>query len=128
MTDAYDELGNHYVIPVYCVSMPSNIIPDEENPSHLSESKESITEGANLGEQHMIRCRLSTTCKDYKMDVRMGETVGVIKKRLAEDVAIGNIKQRWFFGGKQLYDKMTISETKVPRGYVVQVILPIEDP
>ena len=128
MTDAYDELGNHYVIPVYCVSMPTNIILKEENSCESAESKESIADNANLGEEHMVRCRLSTTCKDQKIDVRMGETVGVVKKRLAKDVDIENLKQRWFYGGKQLHDKMTIAETKVPRGHVIQVILPVDNP
>lgn len=58
----------------------------------------------------------------------MGETVGSVKKKLAKEAELENIKQRWFFGGKQLYDKMTIAETKVPHGYVIQVILPVENP
>ena len=108
--------------------MPTNIILNEETTCGSAESKESLTDDANLGEEHMVRCRLSTTCKDLKMDVRMGETVSTVKKRLATDAEIGNVKQRWFYGGKQLHDKMTIEETRVPRGHVIQVILATENP
>lgn len=128
LTDAYDELGNHYVIPVYCVSMPTNIILKEEASHDSTESKESLANDENLGEDHMVRCRLSTTCKDRKMDVRMGETVNAVKKRLAKESEIGNVKQRWFYGGKQLHDKMTIADTRVPRGHVIQVILAVDNP
>ena len=128
LTDAYDELGNHYVIPVYCVSMPTNIILNDETTCDSTESKESLTDEANLGEEHMVRCRLSTTCKDVKMDVRMGETVSAVKKRLAKEAEIGDLKQRWFYGGKQLYDKMTIAETNIARGHVIQVIISTENP
>lgn len=32
-------------------------------------------------------------------------------------------RQRWFFGGKLLGDKMHIEEAKVQPGYVIQVIV-----
>lgn len=127
LTDSYDELGNHYVIPVYCISSPMNLIAHDENSTNSTASKESVGDENNLGEEYMVRCRPSTTCKDHKFNVRTGETVGAVKKRLAKELDIPNVKQRWFFGGKMLYDKMTIEETRVPRGYVIQVVLPPED-
>ena len=100
-----------------------NIVATEEKSSHSTDSKESVHDEADLGEEHMIRCRLSTTCKDYKIDVRTRETVSSVKKRLARELELGTAKQRWFFGGKMLYDKMTIGDIRIPRGYVIQVIL-----
>jgi len=32
--------------------------------------------------------------------------------------------QRWFYGGKVLQDKLKIEDTKVPKGHMIQVVLP----
>eukprot|EP00794_Sanderia_malayensis_P005431 gene5431-6110_t len=123
LTDAYDELGNHYVIPVYCVSLPLNLITNEEQSGVSSTSKESVADESVLGEEFGIRCRLSTTCKDHKINVRGGELVGSVKKRLGKELAINPSTQRWFFSGKMLYDKMTIEETRIQKGFVIQVVI-----
>lgn len=36
---------------------------------------------------------------------------------------IESSRQRWFFGGKLLGDKLRVEEAKIPPGYVVQVII-----
>ncbi len=123
LTDAYDELGNHYVIPVYCVSTPINLIVQDETSAHSTTSAESSVDESTLGEEYMVKCRISTTCKDTKMKVRSGETVGAVKKRLDQEIDVTPSKQRWFFGGKMLHDKVTMADTRVPRGFVIQVIV-----
>ena len=127
LTDSYDELGNHYVVPVYCISFPVNLIQNEDTSVQSSGSNESVQDESTLGEELMIKIRISTTNKDYKWNVRTGETVLAVKKRVHNELGIEANRQRWFFSGKMLFDKMTIEEARIPRGYVVQVIVKPED-
>lgn len=39
---------------------------------------------------------------------------------------IESSRQRWFFGGKLLGDKLQVEEAKIPSGYIVQVIINME--
>lgn len=127
LTDAYDELGNHYVIPIYCISLPSNLIVSNEGGGDGSAasgggSKENIPEQAS-GEDMLIKIRLSTSVKDVKMTVRTGETISSIKKRIQAEHKVPVSKQRCFYAGKLLYDKLTIADTKISKGFVIQVIV-----
>lgn len=126
LTDAYDELGNHYSIPIYCISAPTNLIQNEEESVTSDGSKENIPEQAS-GEDIMVKIRLSTSIKDVKMTVRTGETISSIKKRIQAEHGIPPNKQRCFFAGKMLYDKLTIADTKIAKGFVIQVIVNTED-
>lgn len=131
LTDAYDELGNHYVIPIYCISLPSNLIAMNEgdgagNSTSDASSKENIPEQPS-GEDLLIKIRLSTSVKDVKMTVRTGETISSIKKRIQVEHNVPTSKQRCFYAGKLLYDKLTIADTKIAKGFVIQVIVNTED-
>ena len=61
------------------------------------------------------------------MNVRTGETIGAIKQRIHNDFGIMPSKQRCFFSGKLLYDKLTIGETKISKGFVVQIVVAPDD-
>ena len=89
----------------------------------LDDDKESIPSGEEL----YIKLRLSTG-KDLKISVYTSDTILKIKKKLYKMENIEPQKQRWFFAGKLLTDKMTIEETKIQKGYVVQVIIPQPTP
>lgn len=39
---------------------------------------------------------------------------------------VESLCQRWFFGGKLLGDKLTVEDSRVQPGYVVQVIINTE--
>lgn len=62
------------------------------------------------------------------MNVYTSDTVLKIKKKLHKLEGIEPSKQRWFYAGKILTDKTTIGEAKIPKGHVVQVILPQPTP
>lgn len=83
----------------------------------------------NSGHECQLRLRLSTG-KDLKLLVRSMDTVYHMKRRLhaAEGVEPGS--QRWFFSGRPLADKMKLEELKIPKDYVVQVIVsqPLANP
>ncbi len=122
LTDCYDELGNRYVLPVYCLSQPVNMVEDESE-SDLGQ-EEPLPVG---GVETTIKLRLSTG-KDVKMTVRSTETVYQVKKRLNTQAGVEPMRQRWFFSGKLLTDKTKIEEVKIPKGYVVQVIISETNP
>lgn len=126
MQDAYDELGNRYVLPVYCVSKPTNLIRDEDVSGEASAEVED-DDSVPTGEELYIKLRLSTG-KDLKMTVYTSDTVLKIKRKLQKLEGIEPSKQRWFYAGRMLIDKTTIVEAKIPKGHVVQVILPQPTP
>jgi len=128
LSDAYDELGNHYVIPIYCVSLPTNLIQSDDCSGSSDASKQPIEVELATGEEMVVKIRMSDTQKDNKMVVRSGETFANLKNRVAADHGISRERQRWFFAGKLLYDKLTVGETKISKGFVVQIIVaPLED-
>uniref|UniRef100_T1JHL7 Ubiquitin-like domain-containing protein n=1 Tax=Strigamia maritima TaxID=126957 RepID=T1JHL7_STRMM len=122
LTDCYDELGNRYQLPVYCLSAPVNMI--EENGDHdaISDAEQSAT-----GAEVFIKVRLSTTGKDLKLSVRTSDTMAIAKRRLQVYENVDPARQRWFFSGKLLNDKLKIEEAKIPAGYVVQVVIAPEE-
>ena len=127
LQDAYDELGNRYVLPVYCVSKPTNLIKDEDVSGETSKEEDDENEPLPTGDELYIKLRLSSG-KDLKMTVYTSDTVLKVKKKLHKLEGTEPAKQRWFYAGRMLTDKMTIGEAKIPKGYVVQVILPQPTP
>lgn len=127
LSDAYDELGNHYIIPVYCISLPTNLIQAEETSNSSGGSKGNLDIEQATGEEIFVKIRLSNALKDIKMAVRTGETIGALKRRVCNEHGIPLCRQRWFFAGKLLYDKLTIGDTKINKGYVIQIIVAPED-
>ena len=117
LTDCYDELGNRYVLPVYCLSQPVNMV-EAESESDLTQ-EEALPAG---GVETSIKLRVSTG-RDVKMTVRSMETVHQVKKRLTTQTGLEPSRQRWYFSGKLLTDKTKIEDVKIPKGYVVQVIV-----
>lgn len=123
LMDCYDELGNRYQLPVYCLCAPINLVEDDVETSE-GESPSQESEPINVGgEEILIKLRLSTTGRDLKMAVRTGETVWSAKRRLQALEGIDPSRQRWFFGGRLLGDKLKIEEIKLQTGFVIQVII-----
>ncbi|XP_063059854.1 ubiquitin domain-containing protein 2 [Engraulis encrasicolus] len=135
LTECYDELGNRYQLPVYCLCPPVNMIEEksggcggagEEELEPLDSSSSGgagdALPPASEGQECQLRLRLSTG-RDLRLSVRTTDTVQQMKRRLqaTEGVAAGT--QRWFFSGRPLTDKMKLDELKISRDYVVQVIV-----
>ena len=127
MQDAYDELGNRYVLPLYCISRPTNLITDDDVSGKSGADVDEENEPVPTGDELYVKLRLSTG-KDLKVNVYTSDTVLKIKKKLQKLEGIEPSKQRWFYSGRMLTDKTTIGEAKIQRGYVVQVILPQPTP
>ncbi|XP_042196048.1 ubiquitin domain-containing protein 2 isoform X2 [Callorhinchus milii] len=125
LTECYDELGNRYQLPVYCLAPPINMIEEKSDLETLD-----IPEPPpNSGHECQLRLRLSTG-KDLKLAVRSTDTVYHMKRRLHTAEGVEPFSQRWFFSGRPLTDKMKLEELKIPKDYVVQVIIsqPLQTP
>ncbi|XP_042872854.1 ubiquitin domain-containing protein 2-like isoform X1 [Penaeus indicus] len=118
LTDCYDELGTRYQLPVYCLSYPLNILqrsPDKEGDNE--------TEGSVEGEEQVLKVRLSTTSKDVKLPVRSTDTIATAKRKLEMQENLGAVRQRWFYSGKLLGDRLHVCECNIQHNYVVQAII-----
>ncbi|CAH1783559.1 unnamed protein product [Owenia fusiformis] len=122
LMDCYDELGNRYQLPVYVLSSPTNLIDDKSESDSLGD-----LDNTSPGVEIPLKFRLSTG-KDIKLITRSTETVFRVKKRIMEQEGIDSSRQRWFFSGRLLSDKMRIEDAKIPKGFVVQVIISPENP
>ncbi|KAL8604959.1 Ubiquitin domain-containing protein 1 [Nucella lapillus] len=119
LLDCYDELGNRYQLPVYTLSAPTNLIEDRSE----SEAGGDLDANSSPGTEVPLRLRLSHLPRDLKIVVRTTDTVHKIKRLLCEREGVEPERQRWFFGGKLLSDKLRIEDVNIPKGFVVQVVV-----
>ncbi|KAL6098816.1 ubiquitin domain-containing protein 2 [Pungitius pungitius] len=120
LTECYDELGNRYQLPVYCLSPPVNMIEERSDEPDGSDP-DSAGDPASGGECQ-LRLRLSTG-RDLRLAVRSADTVGMMKRRLHAQEGVPAATQRWFFSGRPLTDRLRLDQLNISRDYVVQVIL-----
>ncbi|XP_048758765.1 ubiquitin domain-containing protein 2-like isoform X2 [Ostrea edulis] len=118
LMDSYDELGNRYQLPVYALSAPTNLIED------ISENEAGVdSENQSPGLEMPVKFRISTTNKDLKLYVRTTDSVLKLKKRICDELGIEPRRQRWYFSGRLLGDKLRLEDAKIPKNCVVQVIV-----
>ncbi|XP_048026310.1 ubiquitin domain-containing protein 1 [Megalobrama amblycephala] len=118
LTECYDELGNRYQLPVYCLAPPVNLIT-ERSEEDLSDNPEPQTAQKK---EFQLKVRLSTG-KDLRLNASMTDTIGLLKKQLQAQEDIDLAHQRWFFSGKLLTDKTRLQDTKIQKDFVIQVIV-----
>ena len=125
LLESYDELGNRYQLPIYCLSPPMNLIEDDSREDSSSPSPESEPY-LNRGEEEiLIKLRVSSLSSDIKMGVFPKEFIASAKRRLSMTHSLPSKEhQRWYFGGRLLHDKLKIGEdVKLSNGFVVQVVI-----
>ena len=121
--DCYDELGNRYQLPIYVLSIPTNLITDPSESDNLTE----LDSGGESGIELVLKFRLSTGA-DVKMTVRSTDSVLKVKRQLQALDGIEASRQRWYFSGRLLPDKLHIEDAKIPKGFIVQVIVNPDNP
>jgi len=57
------------------------------------------------------------------MAIYTKENIFNCKKKLAEQEDIDIYRQRWYFGGRLLNDKMKVEDLKLQNGFVIQVVI-----
>lgn len=140
LIECYDELGTRYVIPVYCLSQPINLVrvADERSDSP-AEFSEPVDDGhgphgddttSRQKDDFRVKVRLSLTGTDLRFHVCPSETVFAAKKRLRqlhEKKVAEPSMQRWYYGGKLLTDKSKIGQANITPGHVIQCLpCPVE--
>lgn len=137
LRESYDELGNRYQVPIYCLFSPINLVEAKSESSVASKEADAAvpagpvsTELPPGGRLVELRLRLSNAAEgggDLSLEAKTTETIGGVKRRLAalrpDDVPADPGDQRWYTAGRYLHDKATVQEASIPRGFVVQVII-----
>ncbi|XP_072230116.1 ubiquitin domain-containing protein 1 isoform X1 [Leuresthes tenuis] len=118
LTECYDELGNRYQLPVYCLVPPLNLISErsDEDPSDSPEPP------VPPKKEFQLKVRLSTG-KDLRLSASMTDAIRQLKKQLQAQEDIDVSHQRWFFSGKLLTDNTRLQDTKIQKDFVIQVIV-----
>lgn len=118
LTECYDELGTRYQLPVYCLAPPVNLIMKKSD----DDGTDAPEPAPNNRREFQLKVRLSTG-KDVKLNASMTDTIGQLKKQLHSVEGIEPCRQRWFFSGKILTDRIKLQETKIQKDFVIQVIV-----
>ena len=119
LEECYDELGNRYVVPSYCLSRPSNMTNASSNASSENETPST----ALLHEERInVKLRLSTG-KDIKLAVHPSATMTEVKRMLQSSEGIDVVRTKILFSGKIISDSTTIEQLKIPKGFVLQVVV-----
>ncbi|XP_023935664.1 ubiquitin domain-containing protein 1 [Bicyclus anynana] len=124
LTECYDDWGTRYQVPIYCLSAPINMVKEASGRDSPAECSEPVDGGAALA----LRLRLSTGGPDLDLPVCARHTIAHCKAKLHAQENISPWRQRWFYGGKLLGDKLLVEEARITAGYVVQVIVADPEP
>ena len=126
LTEAYDELGNRYIIPKYCLSKPTNFqgsVMAGYNTSPASTHKRQENGQKTGGTPMTMKVRLSTMRKDLKVTVLTTERVRDLKKRLETDHGVDHKKITMLYSGRVLNDSTLVKDLGIPKGFVIQAIV-----
>lgn len=120
LEECYDELGNRYVVPSYCLSRPSNMLASASS----NVSTENVTPSTALLHEERINVKLRlSTGKDIKLSVHPSTTMAEVKKMLQSSEGIDVIRTKILFSGKIISDSTTVEQLKIPKGFVLQVVV-----
>jgi len=124
LEECYDELGSRYVIPKYCLNKPKNFTTSDTTGETLRSTAtlEQLVPVDQNEEKVNIKLRLSTG-KDIKLSVYPSTRMSEVKKMLQSSEGIDAIRTRLLYSGKLVSDSTTIEQLKIPRGFVLQVIV-----
>ncbi|XP_074152090.1 ubiquitin domain-containing protein 1 isoform X2 [Sminthopsis crassicaudata] len=118
LSECYDELGNRYQLPVYCLAPPVNLLLERSEDDGV----EPPEPAPSTRREFPLKVRLSTG-KDVRLNASLSDTIGQLKRQLHAQEDIEPSWQRWFFSGKLLTDRMRLQETKIQKDFVIQVII-----
>lgn len=145
LIESYDELGNRYLIPKYCISKPSNMAnmnlesddieevdsttkllqgpPTATSPARKPSSSGEIRQRAASGPTMVVKVRVSTLAKDTKVTILETARVKDLKKKLATDHGVDARKLTMFYSGRVLNNAVLIKDLDIPKGFVIQAVV-----
>ena len=93
------------------------------NASSNASSENETPSSALLHEERInVKLRLSTG-KDIKLAVNPSTSMGEVKKMLQSSEGIDVVRTKILFSGKIISDSTTIEQLKIPKGFVLQVVV-----
>ncbi|KAJ3386804.1 Ubiquitin domain-containing protein 2 [Lobulomyces angularis] len=141
----YDEFGNHYVIPQFCISEPTNLAKDrsgleerkrEETLVHSTAALTILNPTAKKGVDDNDSNNLITGCvpitarlstgKDLKITVDPDNNILSIRKQLLDNSEFKDNKKvnlKLIHFGRILDDNIKIKNTKIAAGSVIQIMV-----
>lgn len=101
-----------------------NDLANESSLSNTNQTSPNASQQQAHDLEIPIKFRLSNG-REHRLYCKQSEKFRTIKRRLAmlENGALDSHVQRFFFGGKLLRDRSTVSDARLQRNFVVQVIL-----
>ena len=122
LEECYDELGSRYVIPKYCLNKPTNFTTSDIGETLRTSTPDQLVPVDRNEEKVNVKLRLSTG-KDIKLSVYPSTRMSEVKKMLQSSEGIDAVRTRLLYSGKLVSDSTTIEQLKIPRGFVLQVIV-----
>ncbi|KAF1996824.1 hypothetical protein P154DRAFT_525259 [Amniculicola lignicola CBS 123094] len=109
----FDEHGVWYKVPEWIVIEPEGLVDDDEEESIGGKEIEAgggsaRTEDERMGPVVKVRCRLSSTAKDYVIEMRPKDKLEVLIHRLREATGIRDKKLKAAFLGIIYQDSQTL--------------------
>ncbi|CAJ0630316.1 6128_t:CDS:2 [Entrophospora sp. SA101] len=109
----YDELGNRYVIPVYCLVDPINIL-HKDGGEHTKNNEKPI------------KIRLSNSSNDIIVNINPKlDTIAILKAKLCinQGLDVKKFNVRILFLGRLLDDKLKFSDLALKDGQLLQGLI-----
>ncbi|RGB35021.1 hypothetical protein C1646_700505 [Rhizophagus diaphanus] len=127
----YDELGNRYVIPIYCIVDPTNLITDNNYDEGTSQRVENLdtkllAEQEIVGPGHTFTIRLSTSTRDVKINYNPKlDTIATLKVKLCADqnIDIKRFNIRFFFLGRMFDDRTKLHDISLEDDQILQTFI-----
>ena len=120
-------MGCRYVLPPYVLSRPTNILSAKPEPS--ADPGAQPTSPVTMAPDMTLKVRLTINDRsvDQKIPVNSLERIADVKERIRQTHNLGKSRVRLICCGKVLNDKTAIKDAKVPKSFVVQVIVISEE-
>ena len=118
-------LGTHMLLICVVGSARSAVYVNVLTSAHPPLS-EPISSNHPEGHDHKVRVRISLTGDDVVLIVNTADSVMAAKRKLQsqETPKVPEpSRQRWYYSGKLLGDKMKISDINIPTGFVIQCVV-----
>ncbi|KAF2447563.1 hypothetical protein P171DRAFT_518653 [Karstenula rhodostoma CBS 690.94] len=100
----FDNRGEWYKVSEWVVIEPDGLVEEEDlkdEAGSVGEEDDKEVEVEELGEEVKVVCRLSSTGKDYRIDIRKGERVGSLVTKLKAKAGLSPFMTiRVVYGGK----------------------------
>ncbi|GBC06945.1 hypothetical protein RclHR1_07160003 [Rhizophagus clarus] len=127
----YDELGNRYVIPIYCIVDPANLVTGNNYDEGTSQHAENLdtklfAEQETVSSGHTFTIRLSTSTRDVNINYNPKfDTIATLKVKLClnQNIDIKRYNIRFFFLGRMFDDKTQLCDISIDDGQILQTFI-----